>query len=135
MLHNHKGLTLVEVLVAAVLLAIMAVAITYMFSWGGGHLEMSNLQRRYLSLVESKLEEIEKNPAQKGEEIILDERGTPNDSDDDMVMIWTSSPVDDLANGAKDGEVDYYLWTVKVVDKLPEPDKEIVNIKTMVVPN
>ncbi|MCD6319286.1 MAG: type II secretion system protein [Candidatus Desulfofervidaceae bacterium] len=134
MLEEEKGLTLIEVLVAAVILAVMAVAIAYMFGLGGGRLETSNLQRRYLSLAESKLEEVKKNPVQTGGQQVLNNRGTLDNSDDDLVMVWTPILVDDPANGTKNGEVDYYLWTVKIVDKLSEPDKEIINIKTMVVP-
>ncbi len=127
MLCNQRGLTLIELLVAAIVLAIMAVAIAYMYGLGGGKLQNLGLKRQQLTLVNSKLEEIRKKPAQPSGERILDNRNTPNDPSDDLVLSWNREGVDELQNGT-----DYYLWTVEIRDK--RFDKVLLCVKTMIAP-
>lgn len=57
-LRSQRGISLVEILVAAMVFAIVVVAMVDFFHWGRGHIMEVGVRRNGLALAEQKLEEL-----------------------------------------------------------------------------
>lgn len=115
-LRSQRGLSLVEILVATVVFAIVAVALVEFYHWGRARIMEVGLRRSALAVAQGKMEELRTlyftdadlaDGAHGPQTIQLNEHLTGTQS-------WTVTTLDDPADGYTGSEEDYKEITVTV---------------------
>ena len=144
-LKDSKGLSLLEVLIAIIILALALTSISYFFSAARGNIETTGHMRCGLVLAQGKMEELKdvgySHPdlSEGTHSDRVNSRGEAAD-DGEFYRQWTVSAVADPADGP--GDTDYKLVDLKVYDQrlnpgnetLNDDDKLVAELKTYVSP-
>jgi prepilin-type N-terminal cleavage/methylation domain-containing protein len=124
-LRDVKGLSLLEVLIAIIILAIALSSISYFFSTARSNIEAAGHMRCGLVLAQDKLEELKDLGyfhADLSEGTQSDRVTSTRESaaDGEFYREWIVTPVPDPANGT-DEPMDYKLVELKVYDQRLSP--------------
>ncbi len=152
-LRNPKGLSLLEVLIAIIILALALTSISFFFSQARGNIQTFGHMRSGLVLAQDKMEQLKDlgyshpdlyvNPdwgvATYSDRV--DSVGDPAADDGEFYREWTVSPVTDPANGTGQA-MDYKLVDLKVYDQRlnpgdetpNDPNKLVAELKTYISP-
>ena len=142
---DSKGLSLLEVLIAIIILALSLASISYFFSTARGNIETTGHMRCGLVLAQDKMEELK----DLGYSHPNLSEGTHSDrvnstgeaaADGQFYREWTVTDVADPADGP--GDTDYKLVELKVYDQwlntgnvtLNDDDKRVAELKTYISP-
>jgi prepilin-type N-terminal cleavage/methylation domain-containing protein len=142
---DSKGLSLLEVLIAIIILALSLTSISYFFSTARGNIETTGHMRCGLVLAQDKMEEL-KDLGYSHPDLT---EGTHSDrvnstgeaaADGQFYREWTVTDVPDSADGP--GDTDYKLVELKVYDQwlntgnvtLNDDDKLVAELKTYISP-
>ena len=149
-LRNRKGLSLLETLIAIIILAIAITSISYFFSRARVNIEASGYMRCGLVLAQDKMEQLKDlgyshanltvtnlNPHSDQ----VDSAGNAN-ANGEFYRQWTVTAVDDTADGTGTGDLDYKLVELKVYDQrlnpgsgtLDDQNKLVTVLKTYIAP-
>ena len=152
-LRDERGLSLLEVLIAIIILAVALTSISYFFSQARGNIEVCGHMRCGLALAQDKMEEL-KDLGYSHPDLYVDpDLGVATYSDrvdsvGDAAAVdrpfyreWTVRAVPDPANGT-DEPMDYKLVELKVYDQrlnpgsptLDDADKLSSELKTYISP-
>jgi prepilin-type N-terminal cleavage/methylation domain-containing protein len=144
-LRDVKGLSLLEVLIAIIILAIALTSISYFFSTARGNIETSGHMRCGLVLAQDKMEELKDLGyfyADLSEGTHSDRVNSTGDAtaDGEFFREWSVTAIADDADGP--GDMDYKLVELKVYDQrlnpgsgtLDDPDKRVAELKTYISP-
>ena len=145
-LRDVKGLSLLETLIAIIILALALTSISYFFSTARGNIETFGRMRCGLVLAQDKMEELKDLGYFHADlsEGPHSDRVTSNGdaaADGEFYREWTVAAVPDPANGT-DEPMDYKLVELKVYDQwlkpgnetLDDPDKLVAELKTFISP-
>ena len=145
-LRDVKGLSLLEVLIAIIILAIALTSISYFFSTARSNIEASGHMRCGLVLAQDKTEELKDLGyfhADLSEGTHSDRVTSTGDTaaDGEFYREWTVTDIPDPADGTGDME-DYKLVELKVYDQrlvpgsgiLNDPNKLVAELKTYIFP-
>jgi type II secretory pathway pseudopilin PulG len=147
-LRNPKGLSLLETLIAIIILALTLTSISYFFSTARGNIETSGHMRCGLVLAQDKMEELKDLGyfyADLSEGTLHSDRvNSTGDAtaDGEFYREWTVKDEDDPADGTGPGDFDYKLIQLKVYDQrlnpgnatLNDQDKLVAELKTYISP-
>jgi prepilin-type N-terminal cleavage/methylation domain-containing protein len=145
--RDSKGLSLLEVLIAIIILALSLTSISYFFSTARGNIEATGHMRCGLALAQDKMEEL-KDLGYSAPDL---SEGTHSDrvnsigkaaADGKFYREWTITVKYDSADGAGAGDPDYKLVELKVFDQwlnrgnetLNDDDKLVAELKTYISP-
>ena len=144
-LRNPKGLSLLETLIAIIILALALTSISYFFSTARGNIEASGRMRSGLVLAQDKMEELKDLGYfhdDLSEGIHSDRVNSSRDAaaDGEFYRQWAVTAVFDPADGT--GDLDYKHIQLKVFDQrlnpgsgtLDDPDKLVAELKTYISP-
>lgn len=144
-LRDVKGLSLLETLIAIIILALALTSISYFFSTARGNIEASSRMRRGLVLAQDKMEELKDLDyfhADLSTGTHSDRVNSTGDAaaDGDFYRQWIITNVADPADGT--GDIDYKFVELKVYDQrvnpgsetLNDPDKLVSELKTYISP-
>jgi prepilin-type N-terminal cleavage/methylation domain-containing protein len=115
-LRSQRGLSLVEILVATVVFAIVAIALVEFYHWGRARIMEVGLRRSALAVAQGKMEELRAlyfmdadlaDGSHGPETVQLNEHLTGTQS-------WTVTTLDDPGNGYTGSEEDYKDVTITV---------------------
>jgi Tfp pilus assembly protein PilV len=145
-LGNSRGLSLLETLIAIIILALTLTSISYFFSTARGNIETSGHMRCGLVLAQDKMEELKDLGyfhADLSEGTHSDRVDSMGDAvaDGDFYRQWIITNVPDTADGIID-DTDYKLVELKVYDQrlnpanvtLNDQDKLVAELQTYVSP-
>lgn len=144
-LRDVKGLSLLETLIAIIILALALTSISYFFSTARSNIEAFGHMRCGLVLAQDKLEELKDlgySQANLSEGTHSDRVTSTGESaaDGEFYREWTVTPVPDPANGT-DEPMDYKLVVLKVYDQRLSPaealnhdNKLVVELSTYISP-
>jgi prepilin-type N-terminal cleavage/methylation domain-containing protein len=149
-LRNPKGLSLLETLIAIIILAITLTSISYFFSAARGNIEVSGHMRSGLVLGQDKMEELKDlkdlgyfhaDLSEGTHSDRVDSAGDPDADDRPFYREWTVYDIEDPADGTGPNEVDYKLVELKVYDQRLAPgvdpadnNKLVAELKTYISP-
>lgn len=146
MRNSSEGLSLVETMMAIVILGVALIAITFLFSQARGTIEVSGRGRRGLAVAQEKMETLKDLPyldTDLAKGIHSDRVDLSGDVAADGVFFreWTVTAVADDANGTLE-PMDYKLVDVRVYDQrldpessaLNDPDKLVARLRSYVSP-
>jgi len=131
-LNNPKGLSLLETLIAIIILAVALISISYFFSTARGNIESFGHMRCALVLAQDKMEELKDLGYSHPDLSVgihsdqVDSAGDAETDDRPFYREWTVYPVPDPANGT-DEPMDYKLVVLKVYDQRLNPGNETLN--------
>ena len=146
-LRNPKGLSLLETLIAIIILAIAITSISYFFSRARVNIEASGYMRCGLVLAQDKMEQL-KDLGYSHPDLSVDTHSDRVDSTGDaeaddrpFYREWTVTAPPENADGIADDE-DYKLVELKVYDQrlvpgsgiLNDPNKLVAELKTYISP-
>jgi type II secretory pathway pseudopilin PulG len=147
-LRNSKGLSLLETLIAIIILAVTLTSISYFFSAARGNIEVSGHMRSGLVLAQDKMEEL-KDLAYSHDDLREDNNPHSDqvtsmgdaDASGAFYREWTVTDIDDPADSIG-GDTDYKLVDLKVFDQRLNPenatpndgDKLVAELKTYISP-
>jgi Tfp pilus assembly protein PilV len=143
-LRDESGLSLLETLIAIIILALTLASISFFFSQARVNIEASGRMRCGLALAQDKLEQLKDLPYSHpdlGEGTLWDRVDAKGDvaTDGEFYREWTVSPVDDSADGA--GDSDYRLVILRVYDQrlatggdMTDPNKLVAELQTFISP-
>ena len=147
-LRDERGLSLLEILIAIIILAVALTSISYFFSQARGNIEICGHMRCGLALAQDKMEELKdlgySHPdLSEGTHFDrVDSAGnTPATREGEFYRQWIVIPFPDPANGT-DERMDYKLVELKVYDQrlkpgsatLDDDDKLVSELKTYISP-
>jgi len=147
-LRDERGLSLLEVLIAIIILALALTSISYFFSQARGNIEVCGHMRCGLALAQDKMEELKdlgySHPdlSEGTHSDRVDSDGTvPTEWEGEFYRQWIVTPVPDSANGT-DEPMDYKLVELKIYDQrlnpgsptLDDADKLASELKTYISP-
>jgi hypothetical protein len=145
-LRDVKGLSLLETLIAIIILAVALTSISYFFSTARSNIEASGHMRCGLVLAQDKTEELKDLGyfhADLSEGTHSDRVTSTGDAaaDGEFYREWTVENRDDPADGIS-GDSDYKLVDLKVYDQrlapgsgtLDDPNKLVTELKTYIAP-
>jgi len=146
-LRDVKGLSLLEVLIAIIILAITLTSISYFFSTARSNIEASGRMRCGLVLAQDKMENLKDMGYFHADLSVgthsdrVDSFGDPEADDRPFYREWTVTAPPDNADGIADDD-DYKLIELKVYDQrlnpgsatLDDPDKKVAELKTYISP-
>jgi prepilin-type N-terminal cleavage/methylation domain-containing protein len=148
-LRDERGLSLLEVLIAIIILAVALTSISYFFSQARGNIEVTGRMRCGLALAQDKIEEL-KDLGYSHDDLSegphsdrVDSDGTvPTEGEGEFYRQWTVTDFDDPADGISTDDKDYKLIELKVYDQrlnpgsatLNDPDKLVCELKTYISP-
>lgn len=143
-LRNERGLSLLEVLIAIIILAVALTSISYFFSQARGNIEVTGRMRCGLALAQDKMEELKDlgySHPDLSEGIHSDQVDIDENERMDFYREWTVTAVPDPANGT-DEPMDYklvelrvyYLWLTGEVEPLNNPNRLASELKTYISP-
>ncbi len=146
-LRNPKGLSLLETLIAIIILAVALTSISYFFSTARSNIEASGHMRSGLVLAQDKMEELKDLGyfhADLSEGTQSDRVDSTGDAAEDgpFYREWTVTDEEDPADGTGPGDPDYKLIQLKVFDQrlnpgsgtLNDPNKLVAELKTYISP-
>jgi type II secretory pathway pseudopilin PulG len=145
-LRNSKGLSLLETLIAIIILALALTSISYFFSQASGNIQTFGHMRCGLVLAQDKMEQL-KDLGYFHDDL---SEGTHSDrvtstgdaaADGEFYREWTVTPVYDPADGIPD-DIDYKCVELKVFDQrlasgVVDPadnNKLVAELKTFISP-
>ncbi len=143
-LKGSEGLSLLETLIAIIILALALTSISYFFSTARGNIEASGHMRGGLVLGQDKMEGLKDLGyfhADLSEGTHSDRVNSTGDlaADGEFYREWTVQDVPDAADGT--GDTDYKLVELKVFDQRlasssdpADPDKLLAELKTYISP-
>ena len=136
-LRNSKGLSLLETLIAIIILAIALTSISYFFSTARGNIEVSGHMRCGLVLAQDKMENLKDlgyfNADLSGDlsgethSDRVDSAGDPDADDRPFYREWTVYDIDNDADGTGPDEVDYKRVELAVYDQRLNPGNVTLN--------
>jgi len=147
-LRDPKGLSLLETLIAIIILALALTSISYFFSQASGNIQTFGHMRCGLVLAQDKMEELKDLAYSHAD---LNEDNNPHsdqvnsigdaDADGAFYREWTVTPVYDPADGIPD-DIDYKCVELKVFDQrlasgVVDPadnNKLVAELKTFISP-
>jgi prepilin-type N-terminal cleavage/methylation domain-containing protein len=144
-LRDVKGLSLLEVLIAIIILAIALTSISYFFSQARGNIQTFGHMRCGLVLAQDKMEKLKDlgySHPDLSEGTHSDEVDTvPERPGPEVYREWNVELKRDPADGIADDD-DYKLIELKVYDQrlksgsatLDDPDKRVAELKTYISP-
>jgi len=152
-LKDSKGLSLLETLIAIIILAIALTSISYFFSQARGNIQVTGNMRCGLVLAQDKMEQLKDlgyshldlsvDPA-SGVGIHSDRVNSLGEAKDDgeFYREWVVTIIEDPADGKGAGDEDYKLVELKVYDQrlnpgnetLNDDDKRVAELKTYISP-
>jgi prepilin-type N-terminal cleavage/methylation domain-containing protein len=149
-LRGERGLSLLEVLIAIIILALALTSISYFFSQARGNIEVCGHMRCGLALAQDKMEEL-KDLGYSHDDLTVTDGDPHSDrvdsagnikADGEFYREWAVTSVDDLADGPGGGDMDYKLVELKVYDQRLNPgnltlndnDKLVAELKTYISP-
>ena len=150
-LRNPKGLSLLETLIAIIILAIALTSISYFFSTARSNIEASGHMRCGLVLAQDKVEQL-KDLGYFHDDLSgdfsgethsdrVDSAGDPDADDRPFYREWTVYDIDDPADGTGPTDVDYKRVELAVYDQrlapgpeLADQDKLIAELETYISP-
>ena len=143
-LDNERGLSLLETLIAIIILALALSSISYFFSQARVNIEASGRMRCGLTLAQDKMEQLKDFPYSHPDLSEgtwwdrVDAKGDA-DADGEFYREWTVSAVPDNADGT--GDLDYKLVELRVYDQrlatgggLADPNKLVAELQTYISP-
>ena len=150
-LRDVKGLSLLETLIAIIILAIALTSISYFFSRARINIEASGWMRCGLVLAQDKMEELKDlgyfhddlsgdlNGETHSDRV--DSAGDPDADDRPFYREWTVYDIDNPADGTGPDEVDYKRVELAVYDQrlapgpeLADQDKLVAELETYISP-
>lgn len=132
-LRNSRGLSLLEVLIAIIILAIALTSISYFFSTARSNIEASGHMRCGLVLGQDKTEELKDlgyfhaDLSEGTHSDRVDSAGDPDADDRPFYREWTVYDIDDPADGTGPDEVDYKRVELAVYDQRLNPGNVTLN--------
>ncbi len=146
-LRNPKGLSLLETLIAIIILAVALTSISYFFSTARGNIEVSGHMRSGLVLAQDKMEQLKDLGYSHPDLSVgihsdqVDSTGDGEAPDRPFYREWTVTAPPDNADGIADDD-DYKLVDLKVYDQRLNPgsatlndlDKLVAELKTYISP-
>ena len=149
-LRDERGLSLLEVLIAIIILAVALTSISYFFSQARGNIEVTGRMRCGLALAQDKMEEL-KDLGYSHDDLTVTDGAPHSDrvdsagiakADGEFYREWAVTPVDDSADGTGGGDMDYKLVELKIYDQRLNPgnvtlnnkDKLVAELKTYISP-
>ncbi|MFQ6078998.1 MAG: prepilin-type N-terminal cleavage/methylation domain-containing protein [Thermodesulfobacteriota bacterium] len=146
-LRNPKGLSLLETLIAIIILAVSLTSISYFFSTARGNIETSGHMRCGLVLAQDKMEQLKDLGYTHADLSVgthsdrVDSTGDAEADDRPFYREWTVTAPPDNADGIADDD-DYKLVQLRVYDQrlapgsgtLDDPDKLVAELKTYISP-
>ncbi len=145
-LRNPKGLSLLETLIAIIILALTLTSISFFFSQARGNIQTFGHMRCGLVLAQDKMEQLKDLGyfhADLSEGTHSDRVNSTGDAaaDGDFYRQWTVDPVYDPADGIPD-DIDYKRVELKVFDQRLAPgvvdpadnNKLVAELKTYISP-
>jgi len=147
LLKDPKGLSLLETLIAIIILALALASISYFFSQARGNIQTFGHMRCGLVLAQDKMEQL-KDLGYSHPDLNLDTHSDQVDSTGDAAAAdrpfyreWTVTPARDNADGIADDD-DYKLVQLRIYDQrldpesatLNDPDKLVCELKTYISP-
>ena len=146
-LSNPKGISLLETLIAIIILAVALISISYFFSRARINIEASGHMRCGLALAQDKMEQLKDlgyfhdDLSEGTHSDRVDSVGDAEPVDGEFYRKWTIKTEYDPADGTGAGDPDYKLVDLKVYDQrlTPEPeldddDKLVAELKTYISP-
>jgi prepilin-type N-terminal cleavage/methylation domain-containing protein len=150
-LRDVKGLSLLEVLIAVIILAIALTSISYFFSRARVNIETSGHMRCGLVLAQDKMETLKdlgySHPDLSGDlsgethSDRVDSAGDPDADDRPFYREWTVYDIDDDVDGTGPDEVDYKRVELKIYDQRLSPaealnheNKLVAELRTYISP-
>lgn len=144
-LSSSRGLSLLETLIAIIILALALTSISYFFSTARENIQASGRRRCGLVLAQDKMEQL-KDDGYSHPELSIDTHTDRVNSNGDKVddgqfyREWIVSGHDDPADGTVD--TDYKIVELKVYDQwlnpgnvmLNDPNKLVAELKTFISP-
>jgi len=146
-LKGVKGLSLLETLIAIIILAVTLASISYFFSTARSNIEAFGHMRCGLVLAQDKMEQL-KDLGYFHDDLSdgthsdrVDSKGDDADVDGQFYREWTVIDISDPADGTGD-MVDYKLIELKVYEQrlapgsatLDDPNKLVAELKTYIAP-
>ncbi len=149
-LSNPKGLSLLETLIAIIILSLALTSISYFFSRARVNIEDSGHMRCGLVLAQDKMEQLKDLGYFHDDLTVTD--GDPHsdqvdsagnaDVNGEFYRQWTVAAVDDTADGTGTGDLDYKLIQLNVYDQrlvpgsgtLNDPNKLVAALSTYISP-
>jgi type II secretory pathway pseudopilin PulG len=129
-LRSQRGISLVEIIVAAVIFAIVAVALVEFYHWGRARIMEVGLRRSALAVAEGKMEELRSlyfthaqlaDGSHGPENVQVAENLTGS-------LTWSATTYDDDANGYTGSEQDYKEVIVTVAWSWEHIDSDNVTL-------
>jgi|GEM_PF-3522320 len=146
-LRDERGLSLLEVLIAIIILAVALTSISYFFSQARGNIEVCGHMRSGLALAQDKMEELKDlgySHLDLSEGIHSDRVKDTGDADENgqFYRKWAVTAPDDPADGTAPDDKDYKVVVLEVYDQwlkpgsatLDDADKLVVELKTYISP-
>ena len=145
-LSNPKGISLLETLIAIIILAVALISISYFFSRARINIEASGHMRCGLALAQDKMEQLKDLGyfhTDLGVGIHSDQVNSKGEAEDDWQFYreWTISHEYDPADGIVADDPDYKLVVLSVYDQrltpapeLDDDDKLVAELKTYISP-
>jgi type II secretory pathway pseudopilin PulG len=145
-LSTPKGLSLLETLIAIIILAVALISISYFFSTARGNIEAFSWMRCGLVLAQDKMEQL-KDLGYFHDDLSIgihsdqvDSTGDPEADDRPFYREWTVTALPDNADGIADDD-DYKLVELAVYDQrlapgseLADPNKLVAELRTYISP-
>lgn len=136
-LRNSKGISLLETLIAIIILAVALTSISYFFSTARGNIEICGHMRCGLVLAQDKMEEL-KDLGYFHDDLSgdfsgethsdrVDSAGDPDADDRPFYREWTVYDIDNPADGTGPDEVDYKRVELAVYDQQLNPGNVTLN--------
>ena len=136
-LKDVKGLSLLETLIAIIILALALASISYFFSTARGNIEAFGHMRCGLVLAQDKMEQL-KDLGYFHDDLSgdfsgethsdrVDSAGDPDADDRPFYREWTVYDIDDDADGTGPDEVDYKRVELAVYDQRLNPGNATLN--------
>ncbi len=145
-LRNPKGLSLLETLIAIIILAIAITSISYFFSRARVNIEASGHMRCGLVLAQDKMERLKDlgyfhaNLGTGSHSDQVDSAGNA-DANGEFYREWTVTDIDDTADGTGTGDLDYKFVDLRVYDQRlapgsnpADPNKLVAALNTYISP-
>jgi len=145
-LSTPKGLSLLETLIAIIILAVALISISYFFSTARGNIEAFSWMRCGLVLAQDKMEELKDLGYFHPDLSVgihsdqVDSIGDTEADDRPFYREWTVTALPDNADGIADDD-DYKLVDLKVYDQrlapgsaLADPNKLVAELRTYISP-
>ena len=152
-LSTPKGLSLLETLIAIIILAVALISISYFFSTARGNIEAFSWMRCGLVLAQDKMEQlkdlgyfhpdlyVDPDLGETTHSDLVDSVGDSEEDDREFYREWTVSYEYDPDDGTVADDPDYKFVVLKVYDQrlgtgsqLADPNKLVAELRTFISP-